>query len=1354
MNNFSNTNIALSFSYSSESKLDTVAMTVTDENRPWNKNIPSSYSNDNVSSYFDSPDCDTTAEKKIRIESCSRPTKTARKHRNSSFLNRMRLGKGGQKDNSVVGNNDSTVSSEPPLSFSSTSSFDKRDIVKVKKQPEHYRKKSKDGQCYQDRHSKNVYPKSKSDENKSPVKGIKRFMRKKNHVASSSSSSSHGFENQESDKHDKDKKINSGKIEVDESARIHFDVTNSSPTFVVKKRKSDEGLPSSALMEDDNVQNKQILLDVSTCDYFDKDAINQLEVQRTIQFHEKDPKRLRESLSPVQIAMKSSPSSSSSSIARLAMPPVEKLALNCNENIESASTLSKSAIESKVVHGGDINSSLSSNSPMSMEPDAFSSLYQDDSDEEDDADDDFPIRQTVRGIDFGEAYKTKFVGFSSPQRSPLCNNHGEDDDDCTSDQDDESDSDQYRDGSGDDDSDASTVVNSLPPARPHKPPPGATKEEQDRFYWELCYGKASAPIMNDAHMKPPINFSASSTKVPTKSCLSAKKTPWTEIANSASKRIALKKSVEVRMVQNSDGTPGNDKGTGEQNTRNASFGSFSTPQGNDSYVGKGSSDGKKSVKFGELSAAEFESTRPTVELTPLPAERVLEEFGLERKDEESDDDSAEMHQETARNADKLAMWEDDFDSFCDDWDNNDSIISMNDDSDEEKLEAFIPRKRPSRDSIRRSRASTGSAERKRGSDDRRSSIFFSKSGGSLLEPEDLDMDAQSPLKDNQTEAPFFQITSNVERNEKGVSATSRDSLQFSSPSTISGSFIRLSHSGSENSKVTPTTEITSSSNVLRSVHSEGGASIGGITNCLNRHGDECADLIPSQLDYALKDVNSVEYRPEDLGYHQASQTRNCTLFKLGELLRGVQTNFSLDHEISSLMAIEDTVSNVVVDFIDFVQDLDMLCQQSVISSHQFGRYEVLGILEMAVTLLEEVNSSANNFDDRKLCGIIESMSLFFETSEIEDTYSFLTEIALISWLEQEVEALEAAKEWLLHILKFNRREEQRIIQALSIATAQSSAMKNMQSRGSVINNKKITVEIEEMENELQLDFKQLEIMKQESCILAWKCELERSKPQEVRLYQLLTTVLPYECALDKPPLNIRISHMDETQTLISWETADCTSEKGKRDSICTVESVERTAASMMMIPNTKRLKSKATIELAAQDFFGAMLPQEGEAFKLYSRFLDGIELQKYMKDQFQVEHEMGILTVSDTFQRINLMALDILELEKISGNNIETSYPSSLAILRLPIKISESCLVEIRFTYDLSTNRTFFSVVPTDVSVETLMGTTNTTDMMKVIQVARNTLNNSPGTNAFILNRTCSAIVESLKDGNLGSTMS
>ena len=66
-------------------------------------------------------------------------------------------------------------------------------------------------------------------------------------------------------------------------------------------------------------------------------------------------------------------------------------------------------------------------------------------------------------------------------------------------------------------------------------PPTASKEEQARFYWDSCYGKRSAKKPVVQCELPPRNWSVNRVG-PVKSCMSAKKTTWSEIAASASKR--------------------------------------------------------------------------------------------------------------------------------------------------------------------------------------------------------------------------------------------------------------------------------------------------------------------------------------------------------------------------------------------------------------------------------------------------------------------------------------------------------------------------------------------------------------------------------------------------------------------------------------------------------------------------------------------------------------------------------------------------------------------------------------------------------------------------------------------------
>lgn len=65
----------------------------------------------------------------------------------------------------------------------------------------------------------------------------------------------------------------------------------------------------------------------------------------------------------------------------------------------------------------------------------------------------------------------------------------------------------------------STVINGIRPGLV-RPPPTVSKEEQARFYWDLCYGNSI-----------PTKRCSTNRFVPKKSCFPAKKiTPWSEIA--------------------------------------------------------------------------------------------------------------------------------------------------------------------------------------------------------------------------------------------------------------------------------------------------------------------------------------------------------------------------------------------------------------------------------------------------------------------------------------------------------------------------------------------------------------------------------------------------------------------------------------------------------------------------------------------------------------------------------------------------------------------------------------------------------------------------------------------------------
>uniref|UniRef100_A0A6U3ZNC4 Uncharacterized protein n=1 Tax=Ditylum brightwellii TaxID=49249 RepID=A0A6U3ZNC4_9STRA len=320
--------------------------------------------------------------------------------------------------------------------------------------------------------------------------------------------------------------------------------------------------------------------------------------------------------------------------------------------------------------------------------------------------------------------------------SSRSNNYYDDDSDDDDDEDeDDDDGSDYTDDDDDDDcsSGSSTVIH-LPPMP--RPPPSATRDEQAKFYWELCYGTKS-PSGVPAGIDGTKGTWSAARQPPIKSCLSSKKRARSCVQPSSSTSSSLGNHLYSRSTPtlcdrfqfNDVADTENNCKTGEKGVQfyhpspmvndgnNSLFSSSademmnliytdgevcneaktgiiaSTPKAfngqpakkeqetitpnmeDDDSVGRE----KLNVKFGSPSVAEFEEDRPTVELTPLPSEFARQRFPVEEVEEP--EQNVEMHQETVRNAALLAEWESDFDSFLEDDDEG----SDNDGSDDEGM---------------------------------------------------------------------------------------------------------------------------------------------------------------------------------------------------------------------------------------------------------------------------------------------------------------------------------------------------------------------------------------------------------------------------------------------------------------------------------------------------------------------------------------------------------------------------------------------------------------------------------------------------------------------------------------------
>lgn len=356
---------------------------------------------------------------------------------------------------------------------------------------------------------------------------------------------------------------------------------------------------------------------------------------------------------------------------------------------------------------------------------------------------------------------------------------------------------------------------------------------------------------------------------------------------------------------------------------------------------------------------------------------------------------------------------------------------MSSDSDEE-LGALVQR----RSSSRGGRASLHvTGHRRKSRDSRRSSTYFSKGGLSLLDPSDIDTKSSSTLPS--PDASNKNLAKDGKNNDNfgnRTSFTSRDSLQFSSPSTVGGSFLRLSSSGSETSKVTPTADVTCSSTLLRSVHSAGGAAMGRAAYH-DRQDDTAHELKPSQLDFA-KGVGSptgvlnpntkeISHSPDDF----QSILQNPLNHYEAELLQALKRDEKNRHDLWITSAIEnmdESNYHEKFSFLNVAHELGERVELSPSSASSVGRCDVADVVKMSVFLLEETNNTENNIDKKTLCSIVDTMQEQFEASEVGEIYTHFAEVSNMKWMEQEGDALATITNWLQPLYQCNCEEEARI----------------------------------------------------------------------------------------------------------------------------------------------------------------------------------------------------------------------------------------------------------------------------------------------------------------------------------------
>jgi len=953
----------------------------------------------------------------------------------------------------------------------------------------------------------------------------------------------------------------------------------------------------------------------------------------------------------------------------------------------------------------------------------------------------------------------------------------------------------------DEDSDDSsvTVVNDIT-RRLIQPPPNATQEEKARFYWELCYGNKSSSETNDgnSHTKPlSVTKSWSANrKQPTKSCLSAKKTPWNDIAASASKRMQQEVTpASTQSTKLKQGTESTDDPSAISSSIPITDGAFmlSTPKTN--LPISVSSERIKNVKFGDITAAEFDLTRPSVELTPMPNEIAKERFPIEQVMEESDDESDEMHKETRKNGATLAMWEDDFDSIVDedDWNRDSNIIC---DLDENDGGVGKERIRSNHSSRRQSMHI-----KSKGRGDRRSSTFFSKNGGCLLDSDDVIPDSQTEMVvDIKSEAPalaFDEVDPHKDENtsnkEPSLSTSSQGSLQFSSPSTFNSS-IRYSSitSSTQQSKETPKTDVTSSSSLLRSVHTEGGATSG--KELMRSHKDGTQDLKPNQLDFTLH-KNDYITKQTDVK-NQQSQRKRTDFLQIEDLLHNAFTTWKFSDSIRYLCGHrnyftlhQNMIYKAMNDVVNHPRDHSLLdafeCNRNMSCGNQLldvleeldsstsnleesGRYQMMKILDMSISFMEQ-NVPKDNSNHR---AIVNSLYQSLSSINMKDNYLIMAQNALNFWQIIEVQSLNNAVPQLLSILDSIAEEEGLIVRRTSKAKICIDRWRENQTRSTKIRLKKIQLRrrrqerkekmnninkrieeeihamglIEKKTREEEANLQQKNI---EEDMWRAKGEFEQHIPFDMIDWRVLSMVAPFQARnFFHNEIAVSFSHMDVpgSETLFTWRSRSdekVTTNKG-RDSIDSVLSGD-TAIITRPPEIIRRLHVVDDKERNGKsNYRDDYLSNGSVAQKMYSAILDSNSMQSFISSRFRQEQDITLFTISDVFTRLDLMAKDVLALQKYYNCRVEVPRKTNSILLHVTISMGQVSSIGVRYTYDLSDPRTLLHSIPSEVYVMSITGEP-AVPINILLRVAKKSLTTLPICNAYILKRNCSAIIDTLQ---------
>ena len=459
------------------------------------------------------------------------------------------------------------------------------------------------------------------------------------------------------------------------------------------------------------------------------------------------------------------------------------------------------------------------------------------------------------------------------------------------------------------------------------------------------------------------------------------------------------------------------------------------------------------------------------------------------------------------------------------------------------------------------------------------------------------------------------------------------------------------------------------------------------------------------------------------------------------------------------MVVEDDLLTKPDFFVETLKHID----NEIEFSTSNGRNDISDVLRMLVSLLEQQipMSTSQGVYEVQTQGV-QFHELFVE-DEVEDYYIEelfygFAEAAFYEWQKIEVEAMHTSQSWVQPVYESNREEEANLVICMKNTHLGKDPMtiNRFQGEGGL---EELRWTVEQLQGIINEEEKIVERMEIEAAYWSSMLDLAKSSSHAVIDFALLDKLLSFEAeSLLADDLVISFPHIDgpRSKTMFRWKNnaqdedfSYCT-DHGANDSMSVISSDISMCAIITGIPIVNRLSSlRSEDEAHESQSHEPYLLSGSVAYDLYLLLLCGGHMDALIPHRFDLEHEMGILTMSDVFERLALLAKDIIAVQEDHLCQLERGLKEHSVVIRVTISLGQSSSVGIRFTYDLSNERCIIYCIPTEVFVYPVTADTavTTTNLQKV---ANEMLSIEPKSNVFLLERMCSSSVNTLQGGNIG----